>query len=103
MGCSTCGSSTVVQQRTVAPGLNLPNYSNDCSYTMDQLHIWLNLLICCKDKVIYPSLGITGPQLNKALGIVGSALNYVTYPCNFAKELDQISDIIILIQNTGRC
>lgn len=104
MGCATCGSNTVVPARTpVRPGLNLPNYTTDCSYTMPQLQAWLTLLICVKDKALYPQIGITAPQLNKYLGIVMSALNYVTYPCNFAKDLDQIGNVIILIQNLGAC
>ena len=104
MGCATCGRNTVTPAKTpVAPGFNFPNYSSDCSYTMVQLNAWLKLLICCKDKVIYPSLGLSAKQMNIFLGNVMSALNYVTYPCKFVKELDQISDFIILIQNTGRC
>lgn len=104
MGCSTCGSSAVANHNYVG---NVPSafqsYSGDCSYTMEQFQAWLTLLICVKDKVIYPSLGITAQTLNKYLSYVMSALNYPTYPCNFAKELAPVADFIILIQSTGRC
>lgn len=104
MGCSTCGGGSVANHNNNSQvPFSVANYSNDCSYTMEQLNVWLGLLICCKDKLIYPSIGITAPQINKYLGNVMSALNYVTYPCIFQKELDAISSVIILIQNTGRC
>jgi hypothetical protein len=104
MGCASCGSNTIAPVRTpVRAGLSLPDYSSDCNYTMSQLQAWLVLLICCKDKALYPQIGLTGPQLNSYLGIVMSALNYVSYPCNFASKLDIISDVIILIQNLGAC
>jgi hypothetical protein len=104
MGCSTCGGGSVANHnlnRTTSFTVN--NYSTDCSYTMEQLQVWVNLLVCAKDKTIYPSLGLTAQQLNKYLGIAMSALNYPTYPCYFAKELAPIGDVIILLQNDPRC
>lgn len=107
MGCSTCGSSgvgAITQQRTTfGQGSPSANYSDDCGYTMEQFQAWLTLLICAKDKVLYPGLGITAQTLNKYLSFVMSALNYPTYPCNFAKDLVPVADFIILIQNTGAC
>jgi hypothetical protein len=103
MGCASCGASRVGRipptQRTQV------NFSvvENCPYTGEQLNVWLTKLICCKDKVLYKNLGITAPTMNKYLGIVMSALNYPTNPCYFQKELDIISEFIILIVNSGIC
>ena len=104
MGCG-CGASTVRSspQVFVARRENASQAPADCQYTMDQLRSWLALLICCKDKALYMSLGIGAPTMNKYLGIVMSALNYPTNPCYFQSQLGPIGNFVILIMNTGQC
>lgn len=104
MGCG-CGASQV----TVAPNSGVVlqpltyNSSENCIYTIEQLHVWLTKLICCKDKGLYLQLGSNAQTINKYLGIVMSAINYPSNPCYFKNDLDIISDFIILIANTGQC
>jgi hypothetical protein len=106
MGCSTCGRQTVspvVFNPKVYSLVQPPPPDIPCDYTMSQLNIWLTKLICTRDSGLYVSLRISAPNMNKYQGIVMSALNYPTNICYFKKDLDIIADIIIIIENTGKC
>jgi hypothetical protein len=98
-GASVVQQSPVYTQQTVTNNISI----EDCEYSMDQLRGWLDKLICCKDKGLYITLGISGPLMNKYLGDVMSALNYPTNPCYFKNSLDIIGDVIILINNSNLC
>jgi hypothetical protein len=100
-----CGCS----KSPVTPGPNIQRQQvnvipiEDCTYTLDQLRTWYSILVCCKDQVLYPQLGINAQTMNSYLGITGSALNYPTNPCYFKDNLDIIGNFIILITATGKC
>ena len=107
--CSTCGKSAVNVQTYIQKSINYqqlpPQLIVDlnCPYTLDQMKIWSNLLICFKEKGYYSQYGISGQQLNAALGIVLSALNYPTNICYFKSDLDNIFNVITIIVNSGKC
>jgi hypothetical protein len=109
MGCSTCGQQGVTPepyQFKYHPHIQTPvdpPVDENCEYTTSQLNVWLSKLICCKDTGLYVTLKIKASTLNKYLGIVGSAINYKSHPCWFKKELDNIANIIIIIENSGKC
>lgn len=113
MGCGTCGNKGVINVvRPGVPKLEVVSLGKrqmvsvpieDCEYTSDQLNAWLKKLVCCKNKALYLKLGIIAQTMNKYLGDTKSALNYPTNICFFKKQLDLISDFIILISATEQC
>ena len=111
MACSTCGKSRVGS--TTAPKTP-PSFAYktlppqkvvdlNCQYTLDQVKKWSELLICFKENGYYSTYNISGKDLNKALGIVLSAINYPTNICYFESELNNIFNIITIIVNSGKC
>lgn len=108
MGCASCGRATVTT-KTYSPSFKkfnsivAPVPEELCDYSLDQLRVWIGKLICCKDTGLYISLKISAPLMNKTLGNVKSALNYPTNICYFKKELDAASNILVLIENSGKC
>jgi hypothetical protein len=108
MGCSTCGQAArAVQQGykgsarfSVAAQIAA---SGPCEYTIPQLQVWVEKLTCFMQKGLYVQYGVKPADLNRALGGVKSAINYVTYPCYYAKELAFAQTILNIVISSGQC
>jgi hypothetical protein len=109
MGCSTCGKRSIAQPQESRPRSNfVSQFQNvtppeDCNYTLVQIKEWSNLLTCAKNKGLYIQLGVSAQKMNRYLGRVLSALHYPTNPCYFEKDLNEVVDLIIAIQNLNQC
>lgn len=100
-GCAGTVGTTTQGLIHYSPNQNLQ--IEDCEYTIEQLKVWLDKLICAKDTGLYLEIGISGQLMNKHLGIVMSAINYASNICYFQTDLDLIGDLIILINDSEKC
>jgi len=108
MPCATCGQSqgvTTVERKTFQnfTSVAIPISAGPCSYTLDQLKVWNQKLNCFKQKGLYIQYGIRPADLNRALGDVLSAINYVNNICYFQRQLDKAQPLIMVVINSGQC
>lgn len=100
MACGSCGRQLAAKsgnrffRNTVVQG--------DCSYNLDLMQIWLERLMCIKNNYLFEEVGYSKYKINVAIGTVQSAINTQNV-CMFAKQLDEVNDIILALINTGKC
>lgn len=100
MGCTSCGTASVVTNNII-PGLNRVSKNEnfgDCDYTREMLENFNAYLVWFKTKGLHIKNGISSHDMNKYTGIVLSALN-INNICRFKTDLDKISDVVDLIIN----
>jgi hypothetical protein len=102
MGCTSCGSKSVVNQNIIQ-NRPAPVSLGPCVYTKMMLEVWLLKLTCIKESDKYQDIGVSLGDINASLGVVISALKNESKICYFASHLDNISAIIIKIANLGEC
>lgn len=105
MGCSTCGGSAAgTSIPLIYPFNSIQESVHDpCDYTIEQLKVWRDKIVCFKDKSYYVEYNITPAEINRNLGNVISAINYDTNLCFFKPQLDIALDLINIIINSGKC
>lgn len=109
MGCIPCGSGGSTVNVTFAPSTvrqlseAQSQTGDNCEYTQSLLIEWKRLLECVKSNNIFDIYGVNHVRVNSYIGIVQSALNYKTYPCYFAPQLDGIKELITAIQTSNQC
>jgi hypothetical protein len=108
MGCSSCGRSQVLStgtsyptQYNVAAAQIVSN--GPCPYTKDQLILWQQKLQCFLQQGLYRQYNIPASNLNQALGVVLSSINYPNDPCYYKRELDAVQNLIMFIISTNQC
>ena len=74
-----------------------------CSYTKEQLQKWREVLFCVKDQGLYTEAQTNINEINTALGITLSAINYRPNICYYKKELDKLIPLIHRIINVQQC
>ena len=94
MGCP-CENSGILNSPIVEeylPFNNKPCVTVNCNYTINQLTIWKDRLICIKSKIIGQE-----SLINKYLGIVISAINYPTNVCYFYNDLILVEEALLTL------
>jgi hypothetical protein len=81
--------------------LSTPN--PDCKYSEEQMIQWRNLCKCVRDNALYSQLSLTIVDMNKAIGVISSAINHSINICYFEKLLDALEPTILKIIDSGLC
>lgn len=108
MGCASCGQGIKAVQQSSGGSSRFSlaaqiAASGPCEYTIPQLQVWVQKLTCFMQKGLYVQYGVSPANLNRALGGVKSAINYVTFPCYYAKELAFAQTILNIVIASGQC
>ena len=103
MSCIPCIQAAAAHQSggVSYPSLATPN--PDCKYSEEQMIQWRNLFKCVRDTYLYPQLGMTIVEMNKAIGITSSAINHRVNICYFEKLLDALEPSVLKIIDSGLC
>lgn len=100
MGCAPCQKKKQAQAQQKPQPIIESN--EECPYTEEQLVEWKRLILCAREKNV-KEMSITDVEINKALGIVLSALGQRYDYCYFKKQLDNTQLTIIKIVNYNQC
>lgn len=92
MGCPVCNQKTI---NVPPPTIHIPQI---CTYTLEQITEWKQLLTCAKEKKLFPEA-----ILNSGLGTVKSAINRPDNVCYFQNYLRLIESLITQIIATSEC
>lgn len=103
MSCGCGGSAAPVAAPTAAMIRRVNQTVVNCDYTPELLQSWLISLKCVKSSNTFDLYNSNHTKFNSYLGIVQSALNYISFPCYFVKQLDTIAPVIEAIKNNGQC
>lgn len=96
-----CGKGSSIAPEPVQRAAVQSN--GECPYSSEQLATWLNLITCYRDRGLYVGSNIKKQQLQAYIGTILSAQNYLNNICYFEKELQEISNFVIVVIATGLC
>lgn len=109
MGCGCSAGSSGGSSVSAAPSpyrvLQQPTNDNSpCSYTIEQVNIWLEKVHCVKNGGFYAEIpNVTRKQMNIYIGILMSAQNYKDNICYFRRELEEIENFITVVTSKNLC
>ena len=96
MGCMTCGGGVI--PITAPPFINGNNITLPCvDYDFEKLTSFYNKLMLVQATDQLKVINLTPAKFNSYVGFVASALNYPKNYCFFKQQLDEISQVILLI------
>lgn len=98
-GCSAKSNNTPVL--TVSTTLN--HHDNECTYTVEMINSWRDLLECVNKNGKLSLFGIQKSLYNGFLGVLISVQNAPDTICYFKKELDILNPYIVNIINSEEC
>lgn len=98
--CVNCGQSKSFSSPKAAPKAK---QTATCDYTVEQIQIWKDKILCIIASNLYLQAGVTRPQLNGFLGVINSIVIYNNNPCTFINTLQKVLDLMVRLTGLGLC